>query len=181
MASALKPAEHRSGQQRLVLGGMGGVGKTQLAIAFAKQHQHSYDAVLWLNATSEAQIRGSIRSMAASLIKSRNLSGYNDESLLNSFCHWLSRPENSRWLLVLDNYDDPGLYDLRKFLPYTSQGSIIVTTRLTNEVAEKCACLRIDLRPLDSVGEAVAVLATRSGRVISDSGNTCPLCSRHCC
>jgi hypothetical protein len=36
----------------LILGGMGGIGKTQLTINYAKQHRDSYSSIFWLNATS---------------------------------------------------------------------------------------------------------------------------------
>lgn len=151
---------------------MGGIGKTQLAIVYAKQHQHLYDSVLWLNATSEALLRDSIRCVALMFEKSGNVSAYDDASILNFFCGWLSQQGNIRWLLILDNYDDPGLYDIQKFLPVRSQGSITITTRLTNEVAGRCARPKIHLQPLKSREEALRVLATRSGREIHNSGRT---------
>lgn len=150
---------------------MGGIGKTQLAIAYAKQHQHLYDSVLWLNATSEALLRNGIRSVVSLFEGSGDVSAYDDVPLLAFFSRWLSQQGNTRWLVILDNYDDPGAYDIRRFLPVRSQGSIIITTRLTHEVAEMCACPKIHLRPLESLEEALRVLATRSGREIHDSGS----------
>jgi len=172
LLSILGPNEQPASQQKVVLGGMGGVGKTQLAIAYAKQYQHLYDSVLWLNATSEALLRDSIRSVALMFEESGNVSAYDDAPILAFFSRWLSQQGNTRWLLILDNYDNPELYDIRRFLPVRSQGSIIITTRLTGEVAERCACPIIHLQPLTSVGEALKVLATRSGREIHDSGRT---------
>jgi DNA replication protein DnaC len=51
-------------QRRLILGGMGGIGKTQLAIAYAKRHCGSYESIFWLNAVSEFALKTSLRSMA---------------------------------------------------------------------------------------------------------------------
>jgi hypothetical protein len=52
---------------------------------------------------------------------------------------WLSLPYNMRWLMIYDNYDnpkiagkiDPVAVDIRIFLPESYQGSIIITTRLS--------------------------------------------------
>lgn len=170
MESVLRPGEHDSDQRRLVLGGMGGIGKTQIAIAYAKQHQLSYDTVFWLNASSEALLRNSIRSIASRFEQHGDVSSFDNERLLAFFAKWLSQPENTRWLLILDNYDDLDSYDIRKFLPHCSHGSIIMTTRQTNELAEKCACSKVHLLPFESLEEALGVLATRSGRGILASG-----------
>lgn len=50
---------------------------------------------------------------------------------------WVSRPDNTRWLLIFDNVDQEhqrggayGSYDLRKYLQ-ADHGSILVTTRLS--------------------------------------------------
>jgi len=42
----LRPDQAPAEQCRVVLGGMGGIDKTQLAIAYARQHQHSHTSVL---------------------------------------------------------------------------------------------------------------------------------------
>jgi hypothetical protein len=49
---------------------------------------------------------------------------------------WLGLP-NTRWLMIYDNYDnpkllgntDPAALDIRKFLPESWQGSVIITSR----------------------------------------------------
>ncbi|KAJ5908500.1 hypothetical protein N7495_001182 [Penicillium taxi] len=56
--------EHLNGAQRqpcLVLGGMGGIGKTRLALTYAESQSDFYGSVFWLNATSEATIIDSFR------------------------------------------------------------------------------------------------------------------------
>ncbi|KAL3426621.1 NB-ARC and TPR domain protein [Phlyctema vagabunda] len=40
-------------QRRFVLHGLGGIGKTQLAVNFASQHQRRFSAVFWLNGGNE--------------------------------------------------------------------------------------------------------------------------------
>lgn len=49
----LVPKEGISTQRVLVLSGLGGMGKTQLSIEFAKRYQESFDTIYWMNAKSE--------------------------------------------------------------------------------------------------------------------------------
>ena len=57
-----------SDRKVLVLGGMGGIGKTQMAIRYAKRHHASYSSVFWVNATSESALRLSLRRLAPQIL-----------------------------------------------------------------------------------------------------------------
>ena len=39
---------------------MGGIGKIQLAIAYAKSKYNEYNSIFWVNATSEAILKNSL-------------------------------------------------------------------------------------------------------------------------
>ena len=81
---------------------------------------------------------------------------------------WLSLPHNIRWLLIYDNYDNPKLpgttdpmaIDVRKFLPESYQGSIIITTR-SSEV--RIGHL-IQIRKLSDIRDSLEILSTVSRR-----------------
>lgn len=49
MAHVLRPCEAMVEQQHVLLGGLGGMGKTQLAIACARRQQRHYTSVFWLD------------------------------------------------------------------------------------------------------------------------------------
>jgi hypothetical protein len=61
----------------------------------------------------------------------------NFDEVMDTVKAWLCLPNNTRWLMIYDNYDnlklpgntDPAVLDIRKFLPESYQGSIIITTR----------------------------------------------------
>jgi hypothetical protein len=65
-----------------------------------------------------------------------DIKGNLDEAI-NAVKAWLSFRDNTRWLLIYDNFDNPKIpgntdsaaVDIRKFLPESYQGSVIVTTR----------------------------------------------------
>ena len=52
----LQPGSRPNGLKKAVLYGLGGVGKTQLALKFAWDHIQQYDTVLWITAESEIKL-----------------------------------------------------------------------------------------------------------------------------
>jgi hypothetical protein len=134
------------GSRRIViLHGLGGIGKTQLSVAYAKRYKDSYSAIFWLNIKDEDSLKQSFATVARQILReypsASRLSNVNTKENLDEAVDfvkaWLSRPNNTRWLMIYDNYDnpkllgntDPAAVDIRKFLPESYQGSIIITTR----------------------------------------------------
>lgn len=129
----------------VVLHGLGGIGKSQLAIEFAKQHRDDYTAVLWLNAKTEETLKrdfaANARRLSKGYLSQELLDGPQNEEALSAILRemkaWLGLPGNDRWLLIYDNVDNPDIpdnnskdaYDIRSYFPEAHQGSILVTTR----------------------------------------------------
>jgi len=161
----------------VALSGMGGLGKTQLSLAFARQYQASYSSVLWFNARDELALRHDFVALSCRLFpnSSRFLASSGDQQEVEEAVHqvrqWLSEDGNNQWLVLLDNYDDPKFpgvksetgFDVRRYFPYRCQGSILITTRSTRLTFAKS----LKLQKLESVEECVAVLSERSGRNLS--------------
>ena len=51
----------------VALHGLGGAGKSQLALAYAESHKDRYNPILWIDATDEEAVRSSFRRCAAEL------------------------------------------------------------------------------------------------------------------
>ena len=167
MKRKLKPGNRSHQQRRLVLGGMGGVGKTQLAIAYASHCQNDYESVFWLNAKSEATLKDSFRKVAVQIVFDiQDPSVLDGEEILIHIRRWLSHPKNSQWLLIFDNYDEPEQFNIEDYYPSASQGAIVVTTRLPHLVAGGT----IRLQPLGKIEESLEILQTRSQRKNVASG-----------
>ena len=132
-------------RRTVVLRGLGGIGKTQLTIAYANRHKDSYSAVFWLNIKDGDSLKQSFAKAAkqilrehpsASRLRSVDIKENLDEAI-DAVKEWLSLPNNTRWLMIYDNYDnprfagntDPAAVDIRKYLPESYQGSVIITTR----------------------------------------------------
>lgn len=122
----LRGALHVGGGSPLpfTLFGMGGVGKTQLAIEYAHRHAHDYDLVWWVPAQQPATVRASLTELAHRL----GLAGPDDagEPWSRALAALRRGEPHARWLLVFDNAGQPG--ELGELMPQGS-GHLIVTSR----------------------------------------------------
>ncbi len=105
--------------------GMGGVGKTQMAIEYAYRHQSEYDIVWWIPAERPGQIGQALVELAQRLglgtSAEANIAGPAVREALRE-----GRPY-SRWLLIFDNADSPER--VRDYFPTGGSGTILVTSR----------------------------------------------------
>ena len=166
MREALKLMEKTQKERRLVLGGMGGIGKTQLAISYAKRHHNDYESVFWLNATSEATLKASFREMAELIFDVQNPGVLEGEQSLIRTRQWLSDKKNTQWLLIFDNYDDPDQYNIERYYPSASHGTVVITTRRPHRMGYRT----ILVQPLSDLEESLEILQTRSHRDNVKSG-----------
>jgi hypothetical protein len=166
IAKLLHPSHKAGEQRRLILGGMGGIGKTQLAIAYAKSGRGSYSSVFWLNAVSETTLKESFRCIASHIFDVRKLRTLEDQEIVSYIIQWLCTPENTGWLLIFDNYDDPAQFQIDRYYPPVKHGAIIVTTRWPNLVAGTA----LHIQRLENVEDFLTILQTRSERENVHSG-----------
>jgi len=166
MEAVLKPNDLSVEQRRLVLGGMGGIGKTQLAIAYSLRHRHSYASIFWLNAASSKTLQASLHQLAQHILTPDVLKHCNGDQLIVHMSRWLSEADNTRWLLIFDNYDDPDQYQITNYYPHASHGSIIITTRLPDMVRGA----PIKVQHLDRLEDSLQILETWSERQNVKSG-----------
>jgi hypothetical protein len=170
IARLLHPDCKSQKQRRLVLGGIGGIGKTQLAIAYAESGLGSYSSVFWLNAVSEAALKDSFRSVAGLIFDIEEPEMLKDKEIVRRIHQWLCNPENIGWLLIFDNYDDPAQFRIDHYCPPCSHGAIVVTSRRPDHVAGTS----LHIKPFLNVEDSLAILQTRSKRENVQSGMVHP-------
>jgi hypothetical protein len=171
------------GSRRIaVLHGLGGIGKTQLAITYAKRYRHNCSAVFWLNIKDIDSLKQSFAKVAKQILRDHpSASGLSNldtngnlDEVVEAAKAWLSLPQNTRWLLIYDNYDNPKIpgnddaaaIDIRKFFPESYQGSIIITTRL----AQVKVGPQVHVKKLTNMEDSLEILANASGRQLSVDG-----------
>ncbi|MDX3517389.1 FxSxx-COOH system tetratricopeptide repeat protein [Streptomyces scabiei] len=105
--------------------GLGGVGKTQLALEYVHRFMADYDVVWWISAEHVDNVVDSLALLGSHI----GAPGGEDMALASQEAvQMLARGvPTTRWLLVFDNADDPRL--LSPFLPLGGGGHIIVTSR----------------------------------------------------
>jgi tetratricopeptide (TPR) repeat protein len=128
--------------QKLSIVGLGGTGKTQVALHFAYSVRERWPeySILWVPALSIESFEQACASVAKALRIPQ--AGGGDEDVKELVQQHLSSSQAGRWLLVVDNADDPGIFfgqgqsrGIVNYLPESEMGVVVYTTR-TPEIAE---------------------------------------------
>ncbi|KAK1633204.1 hypothetical protein BDP81DRAFT_473894 [Colletotrichum phormii] len=149
--------------QTVALVGMGGLGKTQLALNFAywvKENKPTY-SVFWIPALSVASFEQVYTDIAKELGLRPNTKGEDIKTTVRQF---LNSKEAGRWLLIIDNADDMELLygsagdqdGLIHHLPRSENGITLFTTRSRELALAVAKNALIKLRAMDQ-GEAEAL------------------------
>jgi nucleoside phosphorylase/tetratricopeptide (TPR) repeat protein len=125
----------QDGPRRVAITGLGGVGKTQVALELAHRirDRDKECSVFWIPCTSQAMIEQTFLSIAQTL----GLHGTKAVEAKAQIMIYLSSKHAGKWLLIFDNADDTEMWlaashtapALEDFLPQSEQGRILFTTR----------------------------------------------------
>ncbi|KAI0841173.1 hypothetical protein F5Y06DRAFT_214675 [Hypoxylon sp. FL0890] len=116
----------------VILQGMGGQGKTQLALRYCAnvRLQRRFGYILWVDASSKASTLRGLEEISKELNDSNQALLDTDARL--AFVRRKLTTTNLSWLLVFDNYDDPSAFDLREYIPNNPLGNVLITSRSTD-------------------------------------------------
>jgi tetratricopeptide (TPR) repeat protein len=134
--------ENEDDCQRVAIAGLGGIGKTQIAleIAFRMQEAFTDCSVFWVPAIDITSFEKAYRDIGKIL----QIPGLDDDKadVKSLVAAYMGKESMGRWLLVIDNVDDLELFSQKAgdgdesgsttfadYLPFSRKGSILFTTR----------------------------------------------------
>lgn len=104
--------------------GLGGLGKSQIAIEYAYRHRDIYPHVFWVRADSQLAL-STVFVEIARLLDLPEKDAQSPDDAVRAVNLWLE--DNPGWLLIFDNADTPEL--LKGFRPHNAKGNVLLTSR----------------------------------------------------
>jgi len=143
----------------VALTGLGGVGKTELALEVAHRRHRRGRVVWWVPAEDPAGTATGLADLAAALGIAAFERGEDTRAAL-----WAELDRTPGWLLVYDNADEPS--GLAPFLPAARHGDVLITSR---NPAWRRIARPVPVGPL-ARDESVAYVAARTGGRPAEAG-----------
>jgi tetratricopeptide (TPR) repeat protein len=143
---------HRPGVavRRVVLTGLGGVGKTSVAVEYVYRHHVDYDLVWCVNGEQPASLFADLAALAAQFGLAADAS---QEAQVAALRSWLEHQQ--RWLVVLDNVDAPEA--VAEWLPRSTTGHVVITSRAGVGWERLASVVPVEvLAPADAAGLLLA-------------------------
>ena len=139
------------------ISGLGGIGKTQIAIEYAYRYAGQYNCIWLINAESKETLFSDLLKFADNRC-GVDLEEATPDSVIAAVSTWTAG--NNGWLFIFDNAEDYST--IAKYLPKNNagQGNVLITSR--NEFWDKTGskAFKVDIY---SEGETVQFLHNRTG------------------
>ncbi|KAI6080078.1 P-loop containing nucleoside triphosphate hydrolase protein, partial [Hypoxylon rubiginosum] len=162
----------------IILHGLGGMGKTQLAREYIKRHRKHFSAAIWLNTRDVTSLQQSFMQAAQqihwhypSVIYVRNAVQNRDvDEGVEAVKRWLEEPANASWVVVYDNYDNPKFgvkKDIHRRSNRDASGTMLADERKQTVAQDEDLTQRaFDIRPfLPGTYHGAVIITTRSSEV----------------
>ena len=168
--SVLLPRDSEVDEQRMenslrqfVICGLGGVGKTEIAVEFAFAHQDKFDAIFFIVADKGAKLDAAFSQISMTMSLEEVGQPKNHVVSRELVKGWLSNPLKSvageddvekpqdlaRWLMIFDNVEDVDI--LFDYWPIGGIGSLLITSRdPLSKTVHSIGSRSVDLDPLDA-------------------------------
>jgi hypothetical protein len=147
--------------------GIGGVGKTQLVLEYCHRHSSTYNSVFWISASNMFSLHRSMfnivrqiqdfwdgldQAFDQDLHSVLQALGLEDTSvddtgfqatlesrklLASAIRDWLLLEGNNNWLLVIDDADDPNMFNVNEFFNRPPPGTVLITARSSTPMPDQ--------------------------------------------
>jgi tetratricopeptide (TPR) repeat protein len=116
----------------VALYGLGGIGKTRLAIEYAWSREAVYSALLFVSASDGAALNAGLAALTAfENLDLPEKEARDDATKITAVLRWLE--QNPTWLMILDNVDDrSAVAEVAKLMPRLKGGHVVITARASN-------------------------------------------------
>ncbi|MFJ1751089.1 tetratricopeptide repeat protein [Streptomyces sp. NPDC088116] len=141
-----------------VVHGLGGTGKSALALQVAHRHRHRFNPVWWLSADSASSLTHGLADLATRLAPHQHLATATSTERAEWALSWLQTHQD--WLLVLDDAASP--HDLAPVLGMTT-GRHIITSRRTTGWRRLAQPLPLQSLPSDAAVELLMRIVEPEG------------------
>lgn len=149
------PVPRREGEQAtaLALTGLGGAGKTRLALEYAWRRDGEYPSLLFVSASSPAVLHGNLAALCGpAVLDLPEQHATEQDRQLAAVLAWLRRQPG--WLLILDNVDSPeSAGAVEALLPQLAGGHVLITGRMSNWSGAVQALPPVEVLPPDAAAE----------------------------
>ncbi len=174
----------------VLLHGIGGIGKTQIALEYAYRHTEDFSSILWLDAKDHWSVQASLLGIVQDLVNhyrrlfqdaerpcfqasqhlglktivddnGRIIPDYGSSKIIGeALKEWLSRRSNDRWLLIIDAVDNDNETYMSELLSQIPWGRRLYTTRCQGRVQYE----RVIRLTTMTVHESMLLFSAHSGK-----------------
>ncbi|KAL2022812.1 hypothetical protein VTK56DRAFT_4628 [Thermocarpiscus australiensis] len=146
--------------------GLGGVGKSQLALQYANTSMDKFEVIAWIPAETRVKLIQAMSSLSTKLQLTEG-NGEGDAKSIQKVRDWLNIARRP-FLLIFDNVESVAILD--EIWPASPTGSIIITTRSPSQ-ASKRAATTLALSPF-TVETGTGVLRSLTGVPPTDESDS---------
>lgn len=111
--------------------GLGGVGKTRVAVEYAKRYSHEYTALLFITADSPSNLHSNLANLCGAMVLNLPEQDAREQEVqVAAAIRWLR--EHTGWFLIIDNVDTPeSATEVENLLQRLDTGHVLITSRLS--------------------------------------------------
>lgn len=175
----------------ILLWGIGGIGKTQIALHYARVIAKDKLAICWVDARNTLSVEASLIRIARSIVTSLLLHysaevaarkfGFSDvvslrsqepespssrNDVIRALKAWLGKKSNTGWLLVFDNYDNIDEFNVEEYFPDCNHSRILITSRRPD--LERLVSASFEISNLDDTSALQLLLAGNKRHTAED-------------